>query len=457
MSIGDIYTLLPSSWIEKLIMCLLVYLVSWYLWTKSRKSTHPGPFGLPIVGNINILTVEKLIDTLRECRQNYGDIVEYFVFNTRLVTVSDPLLAREILAKRPKIFRRSPSLEYGANILKMESCLLFAEGQKWSHARRLVSPSFSKLNVSKHMIIASFQEAIKLRNRLMDCIGKPQQNSCKHLTDAYEINGLVEMQIYTTHVISRVAFGGLPNNNEMQEYFFGLQLLNDMDAILNFWIHHATYRLPNWFWRRSSLFKYELNGIAANERLSKYCKDLMMDKYKSFQNNKNNKIYNIGNNNDNNNGNNNMVAISTVLDTLLHQFELNKYDINNDNKADNTPNDEESMIDEVISQIKILYVAGTETTSTTLSWILYYISQDSKLKEMIRNEIDPIFNQLYESKIISKSNNDNHILCLDFTTEQSSQIQELFSEKKLLLCECVIKETLRLKGATDIIPLINNT
>lgn len=80
-------------------------------WSR-KKSNFPTAPTIPVIGNLIDLMPDNLLKRSKEIALQFGKIVELRVLSKRIVLVSDVLLAKEILSKRPKQFRRPRSFDY---------------------------------------------------------------------------------------------------------------------------------------------------------------------------------------------------------------------------------------------------------------------------------------------------------------------------------------------------------
>eukprot|EP01031_Cornospumella_fuschlensis_P032162 gene32162-38902_t len=77
----------------------------------------------------------------------YGDLTEFYILSMRGLLVTNVDLAREIMIKTPKKFRRLRSFDYATKTMGLEFGLFHANGNVWSRVRRVTAPSFSNNNV----------------------------------------------------------------------------------------------------------------------------------------------------------------------------------------------------------------------------------------------------------------------------------------------------------------------
>jgi len=74
-------------------------------------SKLPGPKGLPVLGNLLQINLQKLHSILEEWADNYGDIYQFKLFNKTVVAISEPALTQNILRDRPETFRRVSAIQ----------------------------------------------------------------------------------------------------------------------------------------------------------------------------------------------------------------------------------------------------------------------------------------------------------------------------------------------------------
>lgn len=104
-------------------------------------SKLPGPKGLPVLGNLLQINLQKLHSILEEWADNYGDIYQFKLFNKTVVAISEPALIQSILRDRPETFRRVSTIEQvGAEL--GSNGVFAAEGEQWRHQRQITMQAF---------------------------------------------------------------------------------------------------------------------------------------------------------------------------------------------------------------------------------------------------------------------------------------------------------------------------
>ena len=110
---------------------------------KSRNSLSqlPGPKGLPILGNLLQIDLQKLHSILEEWADIYGDIYKFKLANKTVVAISEPTLIQNILRDRPDTYRRVSSIErVGAEL--GSNGVFAAEGEQWRRQRQVTMQAF---------------------------------------------------------------------------------------------------------------------------------------------------------------------------------------------------------------------------------------------------------------------------------------------------------------------------
>jgi cytochrome P450 len=104
-------------------------------------SQLPGPTGLPILGNLLQIDLQKLHSILEDWSDIYGDIYKFKISHKNVVAISDPALIQNILRDRPQTYRRVSSIERVARELGIHG-VFTAEGKQWQRQRLLTMESF---------------------------------------------------------------------------------------------------------------------------------------------------------------------------------------------------------------------------------------------------------------------------------------------------------------------------
>ncbi|RYH00495.1 cytochrome P450, partial [archaeon] len=379
------------SYVSCGVILVLGYLAWW--WISVTSSVEPGvanTIGYPLVGNALDFLPHKLLGSLEYYRKKFGSLVLVRIFFQRVFIVADPQVAREVLMKRPKQFRRSRQSLYTGKVSNVNLSLLHAHGLLWSRLRRSTAPSFSTMNVANKVDI--------IVDELRSWIGRLKTAS---QNPHHPVDMTTEAFTLTTRVISRVAFG-LDPENPVIAYFFSPMFIDDMKAVLDYTLEFTFRRLPVWLWKISPWYHFERRVVKTDQRLTTQCQAVL--DYKRALNTRNN---NINPSNQSSTG---------MIDVLIQK-----------NEKDNTEGGGGMTDEEIIHNIKIFYFAGTDTTGITISWLTYFLSLHPAVQEKVRNEVcSVLFAHAY----------------IDYT-----------QTKACTYTHAVVKETMRLRNAASMLIL----
>jgi len=304
----------------------------------------------PILGHIPDLLPSTILATFEKNRRLYGSFVDCYIFNDRKRVICDPAILKELLSMRPKGFRRPlPQTSDGPfHVVGMKSALFNAEGALWSKMRRLISPHFSRQNVSS-MVDTISHECIHMIHRLRkDCLDKHSgaetgvtANTISNVNSEKVAIPLDQMaQIYSVRVVGKVALG-ITTDEGMDEYFGTSLIITDTKAIFKYLLEKQLFPLPTFFWKNSSKFIFEREAVEASKRIENFTK-VHIKTYKGESHQRR--------------GSAGGGSSSSLIDSMLRAAA-------NESVSD----------DEISENVRILFIAGSETTSSTITWTLYLL------------------------------------------------------------------------------------
>lgn len=200
--------------------------------------------------------------------------------------------------------------------------------------------------------------------------------------------------LYTSRVISSVSFGEM--SKECHDYFFSQNLIGDINSMFAYMLARTLFPFPAFFWRLTPQIKTEDEASRANTRFSKYCMKMITQKKEA------NAI--------------NALHSSTGRTSLL------------DNMIGTKLGGESPLTDhEIMGNVKIFFLGGSDTTAVTLSWCLYHLCVDKELQKAMQKEVDDI-------------------LSLNVTGAEA-----VAAIPHLPLCSACFKEALRLKPPVEVL------
>ncbi|CAG8753189.1 2289_t:CDS:2, partial [Gigaspora margarita] len=301
--------------------------------------------------------------------KQYGGIVRYLgLFNRPYLLISDPKIVQQVLINRsyeyPKHFLNITTLQ---DLVGIHS-ILFAHGDSHKRQRKMMHPSFSFANI-KEMFPTFVQAGHNLKDIWMKQIGNKK-------VERVSITAIIPN--ITLDVIGIVGF-----NYEFNSTKTTTKLAQAYQTLI----------------MRNPSQVYEII-----EGFFPFIKKLPIPNFK-----RNNNAFKVIQN-----------ASAKLVDEKKHATVLGKDLLSLLVKAnDNLPVDEQLTHNELLSQVMTLLLAGHETTSTALSWVLYFLAKNPEAQDLLRKEI------------------------LDVLTDRDHMPK--FEEiEHLKYLECVFKETLRI-------------
>lgn len=247
-----------------------------------------------------------------------------------LFVVNDPKEVRKIMVDNVKEFPKSDMLH---ELLKplLGVSIFTTNGEVWKKQRELLRPSFEMTRISKVFDLMSSAAA-----DMMDRFRK------------YPDGSIVEVDEHMTFVTADVIFRTIMSSKldeikgkEILHAFVTFQEETARTAIRKF------FCLPDWL----SNILGENKRMKAGAIIRKSLSDIIKPRYDSYKN-------------DN---------YSDILASLLHTVDASS--------------GERFSFEEILDQVSMLFLAGHETTASSLTWTLYCLSLDQDAQQKVYNEI----------------------------------------------------------------------
>jgi cytochrome P450 len=162
----------------------------------------PGPRTLPLLGNLHQLDRNRVHQTMENWSRQYGSLFRVSLPNADFLVVADHELVGQVLRERPATFRRPTitaevSLEMGG-----VPGVLEAEGADWRNQRRMVMQAFAP-----HAVKAYFPSLVQVARRL-------ERRWERAAQAGQTINLGAELRLYTVDIVAGLAFGADVNTIE---------------------------------------------------------------------------------------------------------------------------------------------------------------------------------------------------------------------------------------------------
>lgn len=162
----------------------------------------PGPRGLPVLGNLLDLKPGQVHRAMERWAREFGTMFKVRVPGATLLILADHEVIGQLLRERPGTFRRPAiTAEVAAEIGGIPG-VFEAEGQAWRDQRKMVMQAFAP-----HAIKAYFPALVNVVNRL-------QRRWERLAREGRALDLGAELRLYTVDVIAGLAFGTEVNTIE---------------------------------------------------------------------------------------------------------------------------------------------------------------------------------------------------------------------------------------------------
>ncbi|CAN0908674.1 Geraniol 8-hydroxylase [Linum grandiflorum] len=343
------------SWLLCLLTTTLTILLLRLLSTKTQTKLPPGPSRLPIIGNLHNLG-DKPHQSLAHLAKIHGPLMSLKLGQVTTIVASSPSVAKEILQKHDQVLsNRQLNRAFWANDHHEHGMSLLPVGPKWRNLRKVCNTylfTSQKLDSNQDLRRRKIQELLDgvrrsaREGKAVDIGGAAFRASLSAMSmmvmslDLTADEGSRDVVEFKEATRGIMDESGKPNLGD----FFPVLGVLDLQGIQRRMASHSTKVL-------------NLFGRLIEERLNK----------------RKSEAYVTGND---------------MLDTLLDIGEGNP---------------EASMDSEVIKHLFLdLFVAGTDTTSSTLEWAMVELLCNPNIFGKVRKELDETIgkeNHLEESDI----------------------------------------------------------
>ncbi|XP_021248476.1 cytochrome P450 2K4-like [Numida meleagris] len=384
------------------ILVLLLILKAQHFWrSQMREKSPPGPQPLPIIGNLHIMDLKKPGQTLLQLSETYGPVFTVQMGLRKVVVLAGYDTVKEALVNHADAFAGRPKLPIIEKTGKGKG-VVFSHGENWKVMRRFTLTTLRDFGMGKKVIEDHIVEEY---GYLADIIesqkGKPLEIS--QLMNAAVANVIVSILLgkrfdYEDPTFKRLV--SLVNENMTLLGSPSVSLYN-VFPILGFFLKNSKSFIEN---------VKEFNDFI-RVTFTKYLKVLDRNDQRSF-----------------------------IDAFLVRQQEEN-------GKANTFFNNEN-----LTEIVRNLFIAGTDTTATTLCWGLLLMMKYPEIQKKVQEEIDQV--------IGSNPPRTEHRTKMPYTDAVVHEIQRFADILPLNLPHETTKDV-SLKGyfipkGTYVIPLLNS-
>ncbi|ORX39248.1 cytochrome P450 [Kockovaella imperatae] len=356
--IGIIITSLASLWF---------YYWPWAEWTLSFRNVPGPPSDNWLFGNLRAIIKAGPMELHREWAKEYGPTYRYrIIFAQHRFYTLDPKAIAHVLS-HPDTFPK-PDRARQQLAKTLGNGLLTAEGADHRRQRKALNPSFSPLAV-KNMQDIFFDKAYELREKLVDIIAddtiqasptpaKPEDT----VSGGKKIDVAKYLGQTTLDVIGLAGFNYdfqslSQKDNELAEAYRSMFAASSQLTLMLFLAAFVPGfdKIPT---------KQQRTVRASQEVTRRIGNRLLEEKKRAVK-----AAYSDGFEKGSDIG-------KDLLSILVKA-----------NMASDVPPDQRMSDDEVLAQITTFMLAGNETSSTSLTWILYLLCQHPEIQTKLREEL----------------------------------------------------------------------
>ncbi|KAJ3349594.1 hypothetical protein HDU91_006369 [Kappamyces sp. JEL0680] len=328
-----------------------------YVLTRKQDTAPPGPPSWPLVGCLPAaypyLKELRSHDFFYDVFQKYGRVVQ-LNFGTKVILVSDPVEIRKILTESDS-FGRDESLNSASVGIMQGALFALPSGEVWKRHRKLLQPAFGP----SHLRYTA-QVALEKSNMLVQLWKAKLGNKVSMVTNVMEATRAITMDL-----IGLVGFGSDLGN--LQQLYQSTTQKSAQISVQD--LEHLCESLqtrlfnPSWLWY--------LYGVGASDpkiqSLSKKMDDLV-----------------------------HQLATERKQQTASQIVAPDAWDKNILDRLLFSKSEEGDAFtaEEITQELKAFFFAGHETTSNTLGWILYVLSNDPGVLKKLQKEVDDLYGKM---------------------------------------------------------------
>ncbi|XP_067687709.1 cytochrome P450 3A13-like isoform X2 [Haliotis asinina] len=338
-----------------LAVAVLVYVHGIWNFNYFKKRGIPGPTPYPLLGNALSFS---FFHKFNEWNRQYGDVCGIYIGRTPSYIISDLDILKEVFVKSFNTFRNR--VKFSLVPFPLNLGVFFLDDEHWRRVRSIITPSFSSGKLRK-MCAAINDCSRTLTANFSKAIGKKEGVIVKDYFGGY-----------TMDVISRTAFGiKIDSQNDFNNAFVA-------NAKLMFRQSNPRRLLPMlarfcpplvWFIRRIGVFPNRVMHFFQTNILE-------MIKHRQNETKENRERVDF---------------LQLLVDAEITDDSVKQ---ENDHTANGHASEKHTVrrltTDEIVGQGILFFVAGYETTASTLTFASYSLAMNPEAQEKTYNEIKEI-------------------------------------------------------------------
>lgn len=343
--------------VELIGLVFLVILICYVFFEYRTSNLPPGPRPWPLIGNPSIMNCSKLYLYLTDLAKTYGEVFTVYVGRQPMVVLSGSAI-KEALVHQSLVFAgRPPRAEtFRFNEARSPTLFLMAHGPAWRLFRKLGHQTIKVYGQERLQSVMDL-EVDYLCKRLESLDGKPNDIS-------------KEFGMSVTNVICHQLFG---SRYEIDDPEF-LQVYKVHDILIHTPIRRSFLDSIPFIWR----FLPESEDVKKVEVAGVWRDNLMKRNYQKHL-----ETFDVHN-------------IRDYTDALI----MAKLEAEQEDSSCKEYLTEEAIIRAGLATV---FLAGSETTSTTLAWGVRYLLHNPDIQTRLHQEIDQVIGRDETPKLTSKN------------------------------------------------------
>ncbi|XP_044800844.2 cytochrome P450 2J2 isoform X2 [Bubalus bubalis] len=314
-----------------------------FLKRQHPKNYPPGPLRLPFIGNVFHLDLGKGIFVPQQVVKKYGNIIRLDFGVIHSIVITGLPYIKEALVGQEQNFVNRPMIAIQKRIFNNKG-LIRSNGQVWKEQRRFTLTTLRNFGLGRKSLEERIQEEVTY---LIQAIG---EENGQPFDPHFIINNAV------SNIICSITFGERFDyqDDQFQELLKLLDEILCIQASVCCQLYNAFPRIMNFLpGSHHDLFRKW-------EKLKRFVANVIENHRKDW----------------------NPAEARDFIDAYLQEIEKHK-----DNATSSF--DDENLICSTLD----LFLAGTETTSTTLRWGLLFMALNPEIQEKVQAEIDSMLGQ----------------------------------------------------------------
>ncbi|XP_016381651.1 cytochrome P450 2G1-like, partial [Sinocyclocheilus rhinocerous] len=326
-----------------LVLVLAVLMLVWWKRNASGLSLPPGPLALPLIGNLPIMDKRAPFKSFMQWSKTYGPVMTVYLGPQRMVVLVGYGTVKEALVDQAEHFTGRAPIPFLIKVLRGYG-LAISNGDRWRQLRRFTLTTLRDFGMG--------------RKRMEQWI----QEESRHLLESFEetkstpVDPAFFLSRAVSNVICSLVFG---QRFDYEDKNF-LHLLQIISRLVRF-ISSPQGQLYNVFPKLMQLLPGRHHAMFKEIEV---IKAFVLKKIKEHEQN-----LDFGDQKD-------------FIDCFLIKLKQEKHNPDTEFHKDN-------MLGTVLN----LFIAGTETTSTTLRYALMLLIKHPHIQEQMQREIDQVIGQ----------------------------------------------------------------